>query len=252
MKVSRIILWSLLGLLVFISAFIAHLPAAFALKQIEPQLPPGLVLSQTKGTIWQGQTQLQWQGHNLGQAGWNIQLIKLMSAKLAAQMQWRLAGESLQADIEIGQNQMQLAIPQGQVNLTQAAAPWVNQFFFLRGLQGDMHFREFSTQVDFASLWPQSIAGQVVVTDFKIMDIQIAQLEITPNQDEVGEKIDVTIQAENQGWHMDGQAELNAPNRYQYQLELKADSAQSFPEWAGMMMRKTSATQAQAQKRGQW
>ncbi|MBE0494033.1 MAG: type II secretion system protein N [Thiomicrospira sp.] len=252
MKTTRIILWALLALVLFITAFMVHLPAGFALKQVERQLPPGLVLSQTQGTIWQGQTQVQWQGHHLGQVSWHIQVFKLLTAKLGAQLQWRLAGESLYADIELGQHQMQLAIPQGQVNLTQAAAPWVNQFFFLRGLQGDVHFREFNAIIDLEQLWPETIAGQLVVTDFKVMDIQIAQLEITPNQAVPGKKIDVVIQAENQGWHLSGQAELNAPNRYQYELKLQADSAQNFPDWADMMMRKTSATQAQAQKQGQW
>lgn len=252
MKVGQIILWGLLALLVFALAFMTHLPAGFAIKQVQAQLPPGLVLSQSQGTIWQGRTQVQWQGQDLGRVDWDIHAWALVTAKLAADLQWHLAGESLQAEIELGQNQAHLRIPQGQINLTQAAAPWREQFFFLRGLQGDVHFRDFASQIDFAQGWPQSVDGKIVVTDFNAMDIRFSQLELTPTQPEPGQAIAIDIQAQEAGWRLTGNATLTAPNRYQYQLELNAESAQSFPEWAGLMMRKTSATQAMAQKRGQW
>ena len=252
MKVGQTILWGVLGLLVFAIAFITHLPAGFVIKQAQSQLPPGLVLSQSQGTIWQGQAQMQWQGQDLGRVVWDIHAWALLTAKLAADLRWYLAGESLAAEIEVGQNQADLRIPQGQINLTQAAGPWRDEFFFLRGLQGDVHFRDFATHIDFVQRWPQSVSGKIVVTDFNAMDIRFSQLDLTPSQPEPGQAIAIDIQAEESGWRLKGDATLTAPNRFQYQLELNADSAQSFPEWAGMMMRKTSDTQATAQKRGQW
>lgn len=87
-------------LLTFIVSAIVHLPIQVVLAYAP--LPTQLKISQTSGTLWQGQAQqVRWQRYQLGQVSWQFAPSALLSGNAEAKVrfgrgsQWQLQGRGI-------------------------------------------------------------------------------------------------------------------------------------------------------------
>lgn len=87
---KRVILWSVLFFVVFITSAIVHLPANLVVKSL-PKMP-GLALNGVTGTLWNGAAAgLNWQGKPMGSLKWQFNPLKLFTGK--ADVDVRLSGK---------------------------------------------------------------------------------------------------------------------------------------------------------------
>ena len=78
-------IWLLTGgfVLVSVISIVAHVPAAFVLRQVT--LPAPLQIEGISGTVWQGKAQsVSWQRQSLGEVRWSLSGWKLLMARLEA------------------------------------------------------------------------------------------------------------------------------------------------------------------------
>lgn len=250
MKTRLKVLVGFIALFSFVVALVLHFPASYLVKKLNPQLPPGLLLNQVNGTLWQGDLQISWQQNPMGKLAWQTEFWPLLTGYTQLKLHWQQGMSQLDIQLRSNRDRLQVQKLQGDIELAQISQPFQSQYFFLRGLSGGVHLRDIQAELEYDPLWTKTVGGQVLVTDFQVMDIQIDQLRLTPSQ--TADDLDVAIGGQGPGWTLDGQAQLTPPNSYQYQIQLKADSQNTMPDWVPMMMRQTSPTQAQANNRGQW
>jgi general secretion pathway protein N len=107
-------LWTLagLGILAYLIFALFTLPAASVLARFESA---GLRTAGVEGSLWKGTAQVvQFQGANLGMASWNVQVLRLFTGRLSADVQ-------LSRDDRFAQLQVSLR-PSGRVELSKVTA----------------------------------------------------------------------------------------------------------------------------------
>lgn len=250
MKLNHALWIILFGAIVFMTAFLSHLPASFVFQQLNLNLPPGLVVKNVEGTAWQGRASLAWHEQDGGNLNWRVRPLYLLLGDLSAGLDWHYREQTLSADLTLDQQNIAIKIDQGQLDLAVLSAPLVKTFFVLNGLQGQLIFRDFAFQFDQHQAWLSALSGQLVLTDLALMGVVISQLDITPTMQ--AQKIQLALSASDQGWVLQGSTQLTAPNLYHTQLDVKADNTQTMPDWAKMLLHQTSPTQAKADFKGTW
>lgn len=85
--VRKILLSTLLLVGVLVVSAMVHLPAQFIVMYAP--LPAPLTLTGVQGTLWQGSVQqVNWQKRNYGSLNWQLNVIKLLTGKLEAQVRF--------------------------------------------------------------------------------------------------------------------------------------------------------------------
>ena len=254
MKIRTWLGGGFLVLLVFGIGFVSHLPASFVIKHYAAKLPEGLTLSQPKGTVWQGQVNLSYQGVEFEQVAWRLGTKALFNGlfkqTLSVALKVRNAQEQLDVTLVFTPENLSLSVPQGQLDIGRIAQAFAQQHFMLRGLQGQLHFRDLALSVDFKQAWLQSLSGQLVVTDLAMMGEQVEQLNLNVSMQQ--QTVMLALTAEEAEWALQGLSRFNPPNRFDSEFELNTQQPNRFPDWALMTMQQTSPTEARAQMRGQW
>jgi hypothetical protein len=238
-----------LGLLAFFIGFVSHLPVSFVLAQMEESLPPQLKLTQPQGRLLNGQVTVAWQDKPAGTLAWQWDPSVLTQAKLGASLDWQYQQSQLQAKVKADRQAWWLDLPQGQLNLAHIV-PWLGANPMLKNLQGRLHLRDVNLEMPLRSNWPSQLTGKAALMDFRLMDIAITHMDIQPRLEP--QALQLAFDGEGKGWVLDGETQWSPPNRYQFEWQLKAESAKTFPDWAGYMMRQTSPTEAVAKNQGQW
>ncbi|WP_044407936.1 type II secretion system protein N [Thiomicrospira microaerophila] len=262
MKLVRWISGAMLLLLVFMAGFVSQVPVSYVLTQFGDQIPAELRVTQPKGTLWQGQVAMAYQGAGFeqlaeklgGELSWQLKpsdlVLGAIKQSLPMEMQLRHGQDQLDLRLVATPAQLRLHIPQGQLDIARLAAPFAEQQFLLRGLTGQLHLRDLMIKMDYNQAWLEDASGRVIVTDLNLMGAQIEQLNIEALMQE--KTIALQINAEQDGWQLQGTSRLNPPNQFDNQFELTTQQPNRFPDWALMTMQQISPTQARAEMRGQW
>lgn len=78
---------------VFVTSAMVHLPAQFVVQHAP--LPTQLGLTGVEGTVWQGSVkQVSWQNQNYGDLSWQLNITKLFTARLEAQVRFGRGSEA--------------------------------------------------------------------------------------------------------------------------------------------------------------
>lgn len=245
---------ALLSLVVLVS-FIWHLPASWVFQQlsIEKQLPPQLALSEMSGSWWQGQTQLNWQKQSLGQVQWQWRPSALFTGEVAIDLALSSPQNQLDGQAVLTLDGVQLASISGGIKIANLAK--IPALALLDQAQGEMVLKALSVSLPWENLqsplpWPSAISGQVALVDFSAMGMTLPLVEVSPKLDDKG--VTLTVNGRGSGWQLTGQTWLSHDRVFAHDLTLTANSPNAMPDWAGLMMRQTSPTQALLKARGRW
>lgn len=252
--VSRVAI-GLLLLLVLSAGFVSLLPASFVLKHLEAYIPQDLTVSQPKGTIWQGQLSVNYQGIEFERVSWqtrplDVLLTALIKQQLPVDVQLAHQQDQLEMALILRPKTFTVSISQGHLNIARMISPFEQQVFMLRGLEGQLHLRDIQAKLTYNEIWPQRLSGRVVLIDLAVMGAKINQLNLEASSLE--QKVSLQISAEQDGWQLAGSSRLIPPNRFEHSFILTTDHPNQFPDWALMIMQQTSPTQAQLHAQGRW
>jgi len=254
MKIIRWFLFGLMLFLVFSAGFVSQLPTSFVLKQFDIEALPGLVVEQPKGTIWSGQVSVNYQGVKFDQLAWqlNVQDLLFGVVKQSIPLSIHLRHQHDQLDINLvaSPKTLSVSVPQGQMDIGRLAQPFVQQQFMLRGLEGQLHFRDVQLSTSYNAFWPSALSGRIALIDLAMMGAQVQQLNIEALMQE--QFVVLNIDAEQDGWNLNGTSQLSPPNQFNNNFVLTTQQPNQFPDWALMTMQQTSPTEARARMRGQW
>ena len=111
LRPGKVVLLTLLGLIVYFVALVFWLPAGWVwyMARDSVALPPGVVVEQVSGQLWEGAMQARVLGHSL-QVGWHIDGLLDDGAYLPVGWQLRTPQSSLQGEVRLtGINAMELS-----------------------------------------------------------------------------------------------------------------------------------------------
>lgn len=260
MKTNKL-LTTLFGLVLIVS-LIWHLPArwVFDTAQLANHLPPPWQVSQISGYWWQGQAQLARSGRQpvlLGQVHWQWHPSALLQAKLGLALRWQLDAQKsnglpspqFRAQLRVDATTIEITELNGQAQF-KALANLDAATQILNDVEGAVALNNVSLVVPITQpLWLNAIAGQVQLSKVAFMGASVPSLSLTPSMDKEQIKLDVLGQGE--GWQLSGQSWLGRDS-FGHNLTLNAQSPKDMPDWASLMMRSTSNTQAVLQARGRY
>lgn len=118
LRPGKVVLLTLLGLLVYGIALVFWIPAGWIwhMSRDAVSLPPGVVVEQVSGQLWNGSVQARVMGHSL-QAGWQIEGVMSRGAMLPVSWQVNSSRSHLQGELRLsGLNALDLSAD-GRINI---------------------------------------------------------------------------------------------------------------------------------------
>ncbi|MDE1340115.1 type II secretion system protein N [Vibrio aestuarianus] len=208
-----------LSLLAFTTSLVAHIPASFVVSQAP--MPPELRITGIAGTIWSGSAQqIFWQGQNIGDLKWDIQLSSLFVAKLEAAVRFgRGSDMGVRGKGNVG---LSLSGPYAENLVLSAATKQLTAALVLPfpiDLQGQLELS--LKQYQYSSPWCESAQGTLAWTDSKI-GTPLGELSPGPVV------ADLTCQANDVA--LTGQ-QSSAQVSSDFSAQLKPDMNYSFQAW---------------------
>lgn len=102
LRPGKVVLLTLLGLLVYAMALVFWIPAGWIwhMSRDAVSLPPGVVIEQVSGQLWNGSVQAQVMGHSL-QAGWHVDGVMSHGAMLPVSWQLRSSQSHLGGQLRL-------------------------------------------------------------------------------------------------------------------------------------------------------
>lgn len=245
------ILWTFAFLLVVLVSVIWHFPASWLLSQpeVKQNLPKTVQLEQASGTWWQGQANIAFKNKSLGRLSWQWQPLDLFKAQLGLELFLTLDRGKIQGQLLTDGNQ--LTVENLIANVPVAFfADFAPQMALLKGAKGEIFMKNVDAIVDIKKQWPDSVAGTIALVDFEAMGMTIPQVEIKPQVQ--NNQILLPVNGGGKGWKLSGQTTLIAPNQFKHNLNLKSQNEDLMPDWAGLMMRSVSDTEARLKAQGRF
>lgn len=267
--------------LVVVVSLIYHLPASWLAAQIAPALPKYLVTSMWQGTLWQGQVTLNWQTPqtrvHLGRLQWQVKPWQVLFLEGGVALQWAPGHGTLQTANTVDSAQSvtakrqqatvqqtihaELTVPlfspdrihikalQGQMPVARLAQILAVYQPLPGAFEGLLAFDIRSLDWRFADALPEAVNGQITLSNFNAMGVEIPQMTLVPKREEA--LLVLSMQGGDTHWHLQGSAGLNA-QRYQIDAAIKADSEAAMPSWGAWLLHKTSPMEAVFSQAGRW
>ena len=246
--------FSLFILTLFVS-LIYHLPVSWLLSQtqVKQQIPPQLELSQSQGSVWQGQTQLNLNKLNAGQLSWDLSMLSLLATQANVEANWQL---------EQGQVNVLLQMPllsespvlsaeaiQGQLSLTALLKLTNSAQLNSMSIKGDLALNDLAVDLDLQTLWPKLLQGSATVQGLSLLGSDFPPIQIVPEL--LKDKIQLKLSAKTKGWSLSGTVDLFNNRSYQTALKVTANSAETMPDWA-LLLRQQSPRVSVLNNGGRW
>jgi hypothetical protein len=235
---------------VLLGSLLVHIPAGFVAQTsaVKAQLDnAGVTVSSTTGTLWNGSANLRYKQQSLGELKWNLQAMSLLMLKADLNFNWQLKNSELKGDINTGLlnlENLDLVNIEGVVQLDQAMqiAQNINPKIpsLLSGLAGKLEIENLDTSIDLHNRWPKKLQAETKLTGLNFMGNQFPSTKLSLQQAEAElSPIDTSILGEGKGWNLTGQLQLNPKLNYSGDIEVKAATENSLPDWAFLMPRKS-------------
>lgn len=251
----------LLGLfvMVFLFSVIWHFPVSGLLSQtgtqnwlpkaLQIKLPAGILLHNTQGVWWKGQTELQWQNLDAGKLTWQWQPFSLLQGQIGLTLDWRQQQQFVQVELATNGRSVAISDLMGDIKLNYLGG-LIPSLGILSSAEGSVILKQVAAEGVLAEAWPKALSGKIAVSQLSLMGVSADYLEWNPEMH--NQKIKLPVQGGGKGWKLSGESVLKAPNQYQNNLVLKADNASALPDWVPLMMRQTSSNQAVLKTQGRW
>lgn len=247
--------------LVVVVSLIYHLPASWLAAQIAPALPKYLVTSMWQGTLWQGQVTLNWQTPqtrvHLGRLQWQVKPWQVLFLEGGVAVQWApgqeaALQETIQAELTVqlfSPDRIHITALQGQMPVARMAQILAVYQPLPGAFEGMLALDIRSLDWRFADALPEAVNGQITLSNFNAMGVEIPQMTLVPKREEA--LLVLSMQGGDSHWHLQGSAGLNA-QRYEIDAAIKADSEAAMPSWGAWLLRKTSPMEAIFSQAGRW
>ncbi|MBD3767921.1 MAG: type II secretion system protein N [Gammaproteobacteria bacterium] len=247
--------------LVVVVSLIYHLPASWLAAQIAPALPKYLVTSMWQGTLWQGQVTLNWQTPqtrvHLGRLQWQVKPWQVLFLEGGVAVQWApgqeaALQETIQAELTVqlfSPDRIHITALQGQMPVARMAQILAVYQPLPGAFEGMLALDIRSLDWRFADALPEAVNGQITLSNFNAMGVEIPQMTLVPKREEA--LLVLSMQGGDSHWHLQGSAGLNA-QRYEIDAAIKADSEAAMPSWGAWLLRKTSPMEAVFSQAGRW
>jgi hypothetical protein len=266
----KTVLFSLFFLIAVLISIMAQTPINWVLSHssvksaIEKNINPNqkLKITASQGTLWQGSLDLALvnihpsqnkpnhsQPIQLGNITWNIQLINLLWANLAAQIDWRLGNSQLKGLSSINlldsdsEKVLQLSDVTGSIdlksvihdaNLSSKSLPPI-----ISNISGYVLVNQLEASILLKQAWFSTLKGDLLINDLSIMNNEFTKMKI--KADYIQEAMQLDLLSKNNAWELKGKANLKSNMRYSANFKLQVSANQKVPDWA-FLMRKESAT----------
>lgn len=255
-KHSKTVLTALAFVLLILLSFIYHLPASWALQQLQQQqpLPPQLQISQVQGTIWDAQAQLSWresqQSIALGKLHWQLSGWALLSLRTQLDFNLDRAQGGVRGTLSSGllnQQQLQLSAVNGLLPLAELQPLMPREYRNLGKVQGELQLMDLDLTWDQGTGWITAVGGALQLSQLDIMGAGIPAVELRPSM--MDSSLKLAAQGSGQGWQLAGEALIGMEN-YQLDFAVKAENSATMPDWTDLLMQRKSPVLAIFEQRG--
>lgn len=249
-------------LVVFLLSAVWHLPASwlYEVTEAETHLPKSfkqkVKIQQINGSWWQGKVRLSIKDDgwlDVGQVAWTWQPSALLDGDLGLALDWMLS-ENEQISLFVATNGQHLSLQEidGSAKVAKLAQFHAVTSGLLGDAGGEVFFKNMALELPLGrkKVWPQSIAGKLVLSQFSAMGMEVERIKVTPELQK--SLIQFNVDGGGKGWQLTGHSQVIQPNRFKHNLLLKADKADTMPDWASLVMRQKSNIRAELRTKGRF
>jgi len=257
-------LFALLFIAAVVISIVVQLPANWLLSQpsiksaIERDIntTQQVKITASRGTIWQGELDLaiddRAKGNGkipLGSVAFDLNLLSLLWADFSADIHWQLANSTLITTADIGllssseNRSVQLSDTQGGIKLDELMAkfdlPNLSQMPALQNLTGLVVVNQLDLVYGLNKRWFSALNADLQVDGLSVLNNDFPPIKLDATLQEKG--VIANLNSEHKNWQLTGNGSLNPKKLYRFDLSVKASSADSLPDWAFLMRKKSAA-----------
>lgn len=271
-------LFSLLFVIAVIISIVAQTPISWVLSHasvksaIEKDInrTQQLKIVSSQGKLWKGNLDLAVLNKHssqknlnysmpiqLGNIAWNLQLMDLLWADLAAQIDWRLGDSQLKGLSSVNlldsdsERVLQITDVTGSFDLKAVIddTKLSSESFFpiFNNISGHVLVNQLEASVLLKKAWFSTLTGDLLINNLSVMNNQFEKMEI--KADYIQEAVQLVLLSKENAWELTGKANLKSNMSYSGRFKLKVSASQEVPDWA-FLMRKESATKYSSEIQG--
>lgn len=257
-------LFALLFIAAVMISVVVQLPANWLLSKPSIKSAIERDISQTqeikitasRGTVWQGELDLALNNRTtgngkvpLGTIAFDLNLLSLLWADFSADIHWQLANSNLTTTagldlLSSAENRsIEMSDTQGVIKLDELIAklnmPNLSQMPVMQNLAGLVVINQLDLVYGLNSRWFSELNADVQVDGLSVLNNDFPPIKLDAALKEKG--IIVSLNSEHKSWQLTGNGSLNPKKLYRFDLSVKANSADSLPDWAFLMKKKSAA-----------
>ena len=261
---KQIGLFALLFIVAVMISVVAQLPASWLLSQpsiksaIERDInkTQQIKITASRGTVWQGELDLAIHNRvttngkvSLGTVAFDLNLLSLLWADVSADIHWQLADSNLTSTADLGllssaeNRSIELSDTQGVIQIDELLAklnmPSLSQIPALQNLAGLVAINQLDFVYGLNSHWFSELNADLQVDGLSVLSNDFPSIKLDATLQEKG--IIANLNSEHKAWQLTGNGSLSPKKLYRFDLSVKANSADSLPDWAFLMKKKSAA-----------
>ncbi|WEJ62514.1 type II secretion system protein N [Thiomicrorhabdus lithotrophica] len=261
---KQIGLFALLFIAAVMISIVVQLPANWLLSQpsiksvIERDInqTQQIKITASRGTIWQGEIDLALHNRtatngkvSLGTVGFDLNLLSLLWANMSADIHWYLAGSTIATTADLGMlsssdnRSIELSDTQGVIKIDELLAklnmPSLSRIPALQNIAGLVAINQLDLVYGLNSRWFSELNADLQVDGLSILNNDFPPIKLDAAFQDKG--IVFNLNSEHKAWQLTGNGSLSPKKLYRFDLSVKANSADSLPDWAFLMQKKSAA-----------
>ena len=246
--------WMLGSVFVFalILSLLVHIPAAWLFSQADLQAklkPSKIELNAIQGSLWQGQAQLSYSENAFGELAWELHPLSLLLLQLDTELSWKYQDSQLKGNLTsslLAPEKPHFVASSGILHAEDVSYLLSDSMprykMFLQGAKGQLEMTEVNVVFDLHQQWFASLTLQAQGAELELMGNRFPAMQLSANKGPDDKVVSAAISSSQaDAWSLQLDAKLQKGFKYQGQLDVKAASANSVPDWA-FALRKQSAT----------
>jgi len=261
---KQIGLFALLFIAAVMISIVVQLPANWLLSQpsiksvIERDInqTQQIKITASRGTIWQGEIDLALHNRtatngkvSLGTVGFDLNLLSLLWANMSVDIHWYLADSTITTTADLGMlsssdnRSIELSDTQGVIKIDELLAklnmPSLSKIPALQNIAGLVAINQLDLVYGLNSRWFSELNADLQVDGLSILNNDFPPIKLDAAFQDKG--IVFNLNSEHKAWQLTGNGSLSPKKLYRFDLSVKANSADSLPDWAFLMQKKSAA-----------
>ena len=244
-------------ILVFLTSLVLHLPLSWLLNQqvVKEQVPKNIILKPVSGTWWNGVVKVSMKTPakkvSLGSLSYRLSWSDLVFARLAADVDWKLATGKLKTKFTFDGKLVNVIDLTGDMPVSELMklSP---QTTLLEEAKGELHLLSVNLSSPINQPWPTSLSGKLTISNLSVLGANIGLLETNPKLKENKIEMNIFGGQKSKGWQLNADTLLTKKHRYKLDVKVSATSAKNMPDWVELMLPMQNPTLAHLRKQGSW